>query len=182
MADPIITITIDEAQGKAYAVLSSQGELPTLEEVLNASKAENVPFWIDEAAIAKALENRLLDQPFEIGYAKDGRVVVTVAAGEMEAYMLVEPAYGGKKPDLTDAEQALGEKSIAVGVDETAIRQALADGDHGSKVLIARGKDACQRNGCRNRIPFPKRIDPQAKRYRRQQNRLQGPRKRRIRP
>ena len=181
MADPIITITIDEAQRKAYAVLSSQGELPTLEEVLNASKAENVPFWIDEAAIAKALENRLLDQPFEIGHAKDGRVVVTVAAGEMEAYMLVEPAYGGKKPDLTDAKQALGENSITVGVDETAIKQALADGNHGSKVLIGRGK-TCYRNGRHNRIPFPGNIDPQAKRYGRQQNRLQGPRKRRLRP
>lgn len=141
VADPIITITIDEAQCKAYAVLSSQGELPTLEDVLNASKAQNVPFWIDEAAIAKALEKRLVDQPFEIGHAKDGRVIVTVEAREMEAYMLVEPAYGGKKPDLTDAERALREKSIAVGVDEAAIRQALADGNHGSKVLIARGKD-----------------------------------------
>jgi uncharacterized protein (DUF342 family) len=141
VADPIITITIDEAQCKAYAVLSSQGELPTLEEVLNASRAENVPFWIDEAAIAKALENQLLDQPFEIGYAKDGRVVVTVAAGEMEAYMLLEPAYGGKELNFTDVEQALREKSITVGVDETAIRQALADGNYGSKLLIARGKD-----------------------------------------
>lgn len=139
MADQKITITIDEAKNKVYAVLSSQGELPTLEEVLDASKAANVSFWMDEAAIAKALEKRLLDQPFEIGHAKDGRVVVTVAAREMEAYMLVEPAYGGKQPDLADAQQALRKSSITVGVDETAVREALADGNHGSKVLVARG-------------------------------------------
>ena len=140
MADPMITITIDEAQGKAFAVLSPQGELPTLEDVLNAVKAENVPFWIDEPAIVKALENGHLDQPFEIGYAKDGQVIVTVAAGEMEAYMRVEPAYGGRAPNFADAERALGEKSITVGVDETAIQQVFADGGYGSEVLIARGK------------------------------------------
>lgn len=141
MADPIITVTLDETKRKVYAVLSSRGELPTLEEVLKASKAESVPYWIDEAAIAEALENKLLDQPFEIGCAKDGSVVVTVAAGEMEAYMLVERAYGGKKPDLADVEWALGEESITVGVDETAIKKALADGNHGRKVLIARGRN-----------------------------------------
>ncbi len=138
---PTITITTDEAQQKVYAVLSSQEQLPTLEEVLRASKAEDVHFWIDEAAITKALEGRLLDQPFEIGHAKDGRVIVTVAPGEMEAYMVVEPAFGGRQPDFKDVERALGEESITVGVDETAIRRALEKGNHGSKTLIARGKN-----------------------------------------
>ncbi len=141
MADPIITITIDKTERKVYVHLSSQGELPTVEEVLNASKAENVPFWIDEAAVAKALEGPLLDQPVEIGCAKDGRVVVTLAMGEMEAYMLLEPAYGGKEPDFADVDRALGEKSIVAGVDEAAVRKALADGDYGRTLLIAHGKD-----------------------------------------
>lgn len=140
MNGPAITITIDEAQRKVFAVFSSQGDLPTLEDVLSTSKAENVPYWIDEAAITTALESRLFDQPFEIGHPTDGRVVVSVAAEEMEAYMIVEAACGGRKPDFADVEWALGEESITVGIDETAIRRALEDGKQGRKILIARGK------------------------------------------
>jgi uncharacterized protein len=137
----MITVRIDGAERKAYATISSEGGWPSVDDVVNAARTESQVFWINEPAIAKALDKHLFDTPFEIGVIKDGRVLVTVPAGEKEAYMLIEPAYGGRDMDLADVEQALSERSVVFGIDGTAIGEAIASRDYGRRIRIALAKD-----------------------------------------
>jgi hypothetical protein len=44
MADPMITIARDDAEGTAFATVSSEGGWRTLANVLNAVKAEEAAF------------------------------------------------------------------------------------------------------------------------------------------
>lgn len=142
MTSPIIKITTDEADRKAYATISSEGTWPAFDDVLSAAKAENASFWINEPAITKALEKQVFDAPLEIGQIKDGRVLVTVEPGEIEAYMTIEPAYGGREMVFTDAEQALKEKSVLHGINNEAIGQAFSDRSFGKRFRVAAGKNA----------------------------------------
>ncbi len=142
MADPIIDISKNETEGKAYATISSKGGWPTVEDVLSAAKTADISLWINESAIRRAIEKHLFDKPFEVASAKDGRVLITVEKGDREAFMVIEPAYGGREMGFEDVEEALAERSVVFGVDEAAVREALWAGNYGNRVRVAVAKEA----------------------------------------
>ncbi len=112
-----------------------------MQDVVEALKALDVPFWIDEAAIERMLEARSLGRRVGIAEAKDGEVVVSVENGEKEAYMVLEPAYGGLEMTRDDVERAFAHKGVRMGIDYDAVEQALARKPYGTRVLVARFKE-----------------------------------------
>jgi uncharacterized protein (DUF342 family) len=140
MTEPIVTFTVDDKEGKVFATISSEGSMPNIEAIVEQLKNEGIPYWIDEKAISKALSKALVNEPFEIGYSKNGKVTITVPAGDKEAYMVLEPPYGGKELEFEDVAEILCDKSINYGIDIDAITQAINSHNWGNKILIAAAK------------------------------------------
>jgi uncharacterized protein (DUF342 family) len=141
-----ILVDIDENEAKAFVTVSSQGQWPSFTVVVDALKAAGVVYRIDEQAIRKLLEARLADQRLPVARAQDGKVTITLDKGDREAYMLVEPAFGGREVEEQDIERALREKSVTFGIDREAIDQALQARKLNSNILIAVGKEPVDGN------------------------------------
>jgi hypothetical protein len=112
-----------------------------VQDVVEALKARDVPFWIDEAAIGRMIEARPSGQRVAVANAKDGEVVISVESGDKEAYMVLQPAYGGREMEREDVELALARKSVRMGIDYDVIEQALSHKAYGARVLVARFKE-----------------------------------------
>ncbi len=125
----------------AYATISGEGDWPSVQDVVEALRAQSVPFWIDEAAIKRMIEGRALGRRIAVAKAKDGEVVISVESGEKEAYMVIQPAYGGREMTRDDVTRALTMKSVRMGIIEEAIEQALSRTPYGTRVLVARFKE-----------------------------------------
>jgi hypothetical protein len=118
--------------------IPKEAERPCLADVLDALKAREVPYWVDETAIQKMLSAPLFDQPVPVASARDGRVVITVEDGEKTASMVLERPYGGREITMDDVRAALRQKGVSFGIDEEAIEKALSQKTYGSRVTVAR--------------------------------------------
>jgi hypothetical protein len=136
-----LLIDIDTTEAKAYATISGEGDWPSVQNVVEAVKALDVPFWIDEAAIGRMLEARSSGGRVGVAKAKDGEVVVSLESGEKEAYMVLEPAYGGLEVTRDDVERAFAPEGVRMGIDYDAVQQALHHKLYGTRVLVARAKE-----------------------------------------
>ena len=112
-----------------------------MQDVVEALKARDLPFWIDEAAIGRMLEARSLGRRIAVAKAKDGEVVISVESGEKEAYMVLGAAYGGLEMTRDDVERAFARKGVRMGIDYDAVEQALSHKPYGARVLVARFKE-----------------------------------------
>ena len=139
-AEAELLIDVDPTEAKAYATVSGEGDWPSMQDVVEALKARDLPFWVDEAAIGRMLEARSSGRRVAVAGAKDGEVVISVESGDKEAYMVLQPAYGGREMEKADVDVALARKSVRMGIDYDAIEKALSRRAYGTRVLVARYK------------------------------------------
>lgn len=99
-----------------------------------------------------------------IGERRDAKLSLHISSDKMEAYMELEPAYGGKALTKEALEKALLEKNIIYGLQLPNIKQALQQG-YAENLLIAKGKPVIE--GCATKfeclIPDVKDRTPQIK-------------------
>lgn len=81
---------------------------------------------------------------------RDGEVLVEVAPDRMAAYVTITPARGGREMTFADAQAALVQAGVRWGVDEEALRGAVADG--AARCQVATGCEA--RPGTDARLQF----------------------------
>ena len=140
-AEAELLIDVDPTEAKAYATVSGEGDWPSMQDVVEALKARDLPFWVDEAAIGRMLEARSSGRRVAVAGAKDGEVVISVESGDKEAYMVLQPAYGGREMEKARVDVALARKSVRMGIDYDAIEKALSRRAYGTRVLVARYKE-----------------------------------------
>ncbi|MGD0661598.1 MAG: FapA family protein [Syntrophorhabdales bacterium] len=109
--------------------------------MIDALQAHGTPYWIDKAAIDAMIKKAAAGQRTLVASAKDGTVVVTVEKGEREAYIVLEPAYGGRDIERKDVEKALTAQSVRAGVDWETVEQVISLGKYGSRILIAKAQE-----------------------------------------
>lgn len=136
-----ILIEIDTTDALAYAVISGEGEWPSVENVVEALKSRDVPYRIDETAIKNMIQSRTPGRRVAVARAKDGEVTVSIENGEKEAYIVVQRPYGGREMTPADATNALTAKSIRMGIDTDAVERAFSPPKYGTRVLVARHKE-----------------------------------------
>ena len=141
LAGPAVQVYIDAAQATAYVTIVSEGSRPTVQDVVEALRAGDVPYWIDEAAIVQGLQERILDQPIPVAFARDGAVSISIEKGEQEAFMVLEPAYGGKEVGIDDVEIAFAKKGVVLGIDREAVNRAFSEKIYSTPVSVARWKE-----------------------------------------
>ena len=106
--------------------------------MVDALQARGTNYWIDKPAIDALLRGGRAGQRTPVAFAKDGTVAIAVEKGEREAYMVLEPAYGGRDMERKDIEKALTAQSVRAGVDWEAIEQAISLKKYGSRILVAK--------------------------------------------
>jgi uncharacterized protein (DUF342 family) len=141
-----ILIEVDSVDAMAYAVISGEGDWPSVQDVVDALKNRDVPYWIDEAAIKSMIQSHSPGRRVAVAKAKDGEVLVSVGPGEKEAHIVVQPAYGGREMTAADALNVLASKSIRTGVDNDAVERAFSPPSFGRRVLVARAKEPIHGN------------------------------------
>ena len=124
-----------------YATVSGEGDWPSVQDVVSALKARDVPFWVDEGAIGRLLEAHSSGRRVVVAKAKDGEVSISVEKGDKEAYMVLQAAYGGREMERADVERALTQKSVRMGIDWDIIERALSQKAYGVQVPVAKCKE-----------------------------------------
>lgn len=142
MAHPAVEVRIDPEAKKVYITIPETDNYPLLNDVIETLKESQIPYWIDINTIEKALESRLVNEPIVAATAKDGEVEVSIEKGEMEAYITLRQAYGGKAITVDDVNKMLSQHRIMFGIDYAEIEKAVSEGTCNKPILIAKGKKA----------------------------------------
>jgi uncharacterized protein len=140
-AEVELLIDVDTTNAIAYATVTGEGKWPTVEDVKEALRGRQVPFWVDEPAIERMIADRSPGRRVAVAKVKDGQVTVSIEGGEREAYIVLEPAYGGREVTGSDVTRALTAKSVRMGIDNEAIERALTNKQYGTKVRVATFKE-----------------------------------------
>jgi uncharacterized protein len=141
LSNSAVQVEVDQVEAKAYVTISKDGGQLSVEDVVQALKSRNVPYWIDESAIQRTLDGQVFDQPVVVAGARDGKVTITIEKGEKEAHMVLEPAYGGRELEHDDIERAFAEKGVVLGIDREAADRAFFQKMYGTPIVVARSKD-----------------------------------------
>ncbi|HHW14741.1 MAG TPA: DUF342 domain-containing protein [Firmicutes bacterium] len=99
---------------------------------------------IDWAAVQAALEAKtgqpVLVAPRHPDLDRDATVDVEVSPDGMEAYLVLQPALGGRKLSVDRIEQALRLAGVVEGVKREVIEGAVRTQDAGGRFLVAKGR------------------------------------------
>ncbi len=114
--------------------------LPAAERAL----AQKEIIDIDWAAVHTALEGKsgtpVLVAPRHPSLDRDAAVEVEVDQDEMEAYLIIRPALGGRKLTVAQLEQALQAAGVVEGVKREVLEAAVVAQDTGGRFLVATGR------------------------------------------
>ncbi|KJF26022.1 hypothetical protein TZ02_15610 [Clostridium aceticum] len=70
----------------------------------------------------------------------DGSVVIDISKDKLQAYVAIIKADGGKEISFEEAKEALKEKGVVYGINETKLHTMIDHGVYDEKILIAEGK------------------------------------------
>ncbi len=150
-----IIIELKEEEKKAYVTIEKTDSYPACDDVVDALKAADIPYWIDKVAIQKELERGVTNNPFVAAFAKDGALEVKIKKNTMPAYLTLTPAYGGKDITLDDAQEKIQQAGITFGVDHDTAHYVFSENVYDKPVLFAKGKEPIHRIDARIEYDFP---------------------------
>lgn len=132
------------------------GGRPCTTEGVTRGLADAKVRGVDAAAVEAAVRAQS-SQPVKVAAAQpeiivDGKAEVVVSRDKMQAEIVVFPPSGGRKVTVDDALRLLRERGVLVGIDEDALRRAIALESSRVPVIVARGKVPV--NGENGRIEY----------------------------
>ncbi|MDH5300769.1 MAG: FapA family protein [Gammaproteobacteria bacterium] len=113
--------------------------------------------YLSESAIEDLIHKYNYGEPSGavlIGERRDAKLTLAISPDKMEAYMDLEPAYGGQRLTKDGLEKALREKNIIFGLLLPEIKDALQKGQ-AKDVLIACGTPAIEGTHARFEVLIP---------------------------
>jgi uncharacterized protein (DUF342 family) len=139
--NPYVEFEIDENEGIGYVKIKETDIFPSFEDIINTLNYYKNPYKVDENKVRKIIETRKFNEKFPVSFKKDASVKVLLEKGEIEAYIIVEPPYGGKDIEKEDIMRAIEEKKIIYGIKNENIEKILNEKLYNEKVLIAQGDE-----------------------------------------
>jgi len=161
--DSTIGIEVNEEEGCAYVIIGDAPFYPSLQDVVDRLKERDLPYWIDEGAIGKELEKRIIDQPFRAAFARDATFEISVDGKQQFASLTLKRGYGGKETTVADVQARLDEIGIVSGIDFERIALAVTEKSYNAPVVVARAKEPVHGTDARIDCLFPREFKMQPK-------------------
>ncbi|HVN95099.1 MAG TPA: FapA family protein [Syntrophorhabdaceae bacterium] len=152
---PAVDVELREDEKKAYVTIKKADSYPTCDEVIDALRRRANPYWVDEAAIQRALDAGILDKSFTAAYATNGVMEIKMEEYERAAYLTLKPAYGGEDLTLEDAQKHIQDAGIVFGINYGTVRSVFSDKVYNTPVLFAKGKEPVHGLDARIDYTFP---------------------------
>ncbi|HEY3276634.1 MAG TPA: FapA family protein [Syntrophorhabdaceae bacterium] len=141
MIHPAIEVNLDEETKKAFVIISDQESYPDLDDIIHALREKEIPYWIDEQSIEKALAEHSTGKPVLAARAVDGKAEIIVARDAMSAELVLSPPLGGNPVSVGEIKQLLTKHGVVFGIDGEEIERAVMEEIYNSTILIASGKE-----------------------------------------
>jgi uncharacterized protein len=150
-----ITIETNEDEKKAYVTIKETDSYPTCIDVVEALRAANISYWIDEDAIQQELDRRIFNKPFVAALAKDAKLEIKIEKQDKTAHLILNPAYGGEDITLDDIKRKIVQAGIVFGVDYQIVHDVLSGKMFDKPVLFAQCKEPIHGIDGRIEYDFP---------------------------